>query len=209
MNLCQVNVIEEFFRTLSSELATLIPKIILAVIIVIVTYLSLRILGYVLKKLLGLADIDGMFKKYVSEKIPISFNKLIIILVYVGVILASIYSLSSIFLPHDYMTAVSSFILYVTRIVSVAVMTLILFVIFSLLIEKMQVSDQIRGFILFITMLLLITMLIDVTALSESVKQSLYIGLSIGVGALLTVFAIWFFFHQYLEKWLTAERKKK
>lgn len=205
----QINVLEEFLQTISREISLIVPKIIIAILIVIVTYLSLKILSYVMKKLLGFADIDSLLKKYWGGELPFSFNKLIVSLVYVAVILASIYGVISVFATPEYMQAVSSTIVYGTRIISIIVVALIFFTIFTLVIERVRIESRLRGYIFFIVTLLLTSMIIDVTTLSESVKESLYIGLSIGIGASLAVFAVWFFFHEYFERYLAYEKEKK
>jgi amino acid permease len=205
----QVKVIEEFLQSISREIGLIIPKIIIATLIIVVTYLSLRILSYILKKLLGFADIDSLVRKYWGEELPFSFNKLIVFLVYIAVLLASIYGIVSLFITPEYMQAVSSMIVYGTRIISVVVVALIFFTIFTVVIEKVRVESRLRGYIFFIITLLLTSMIIDVTTLSESVKESLYMGLSIGIGASLAVFAIWFFFHEYIERYLIPQKEKK
>jgi len=205
----QIRVIEEFLLSISREIVLMIPKIILATLIIVVTYLSLRILGYVMKKLLGFADIDSLVRKYWGEEPPFSFNKLIVFLVYIAVLLASIYGIITLFVTPEYMQAASSMIIYGTRILSVIVVALIFFTIFTLVIEKVRVESRLRGYIFFIITLLLTSMIIDVTTLSESVKESLYAGLSIGIGASLAVFAVWFFFHEYLERYFTPQKEKK
>jgi len=205
----QIKVVEEFLQSISREVVLLIPKIIIAMLIIVVTYLSLRMLSYIMKKLLGFADIDGLVRKYWGEALPFSFNKLIVFLVYIAVLLASIYGIVTLFITPEYMQAVSSMIVYGTRIISVVVVALIFFTIFTLVIEKVRVESRLRGYIFFIVTLLLTSMIIDVTTLSESVKESLYIGLSIGIGASLAVFAIWFFFHEYIERYLTPQKEKK
>ena len=205
----QINVLEEFLQTISREISIIVPKIIIAILIVVVTYLSLKILSYVIKKLLGFADIDSLLKKYWGGELPFSFNKLIVSLVYVAVILASVYGVISVFATPEYMQAVSSTIVYGTRIISIIVVALIFFTIFTLVIERIRIESRLRGYIFFIVTLLLTSMIIDVTTLSESVKESLYIGLSIGIGASLAVFAVWFFFHEYFERYLTYEKEKK
>jgi hypothetical protein len=43
---------------------------------------------------------------------------------------------------------------------------------------------------------------VDVTALSDPIKNALTSGLAIGVGISIGVFAIWFFFHDYLDEML-------
>ncbi|MEM2017147.1 MAG: hypothetical protein QW810_05995 [Nitrososphaerota archaeon] len=205
----QVNIVEEFLRLISGEITQLVPKIIIAVLIVVIAYLSLRILGYVMKKLLGFANIDGLMKKYWGGELPFSFNRLISFLVYIAVLLASIYSILMLFATPEYMQSVSSIILYGTRIISVVVVALLFFAIFNLVIEKIRVESRLRGYIFFIVTLLLTSMIIDVTTLSESVKESLYLGLSIGIGASLAIFAIWFFFHEYLDRYIAPQRERK
>lgn len=205
----QINVLEEFLQIISKEIAVIVPKIIIAILIVVVTYLSLRILGYVMKKLLGFADIDSLVKKYWSGELPFSFNKLIVFLVYIAVLLTSVYGIITLFVTPEYMQAISSIVIYGTRIISVVVVALIFFTIFTLVIEKVRVESRLRGYIFFIVTLLLTSMIIDVTTLSETVKESLYMGLSIGIGASLAVFAIWFFFHEYFDRYLTPQKEKK
>ncbi len=205
----QINVLEEFLQTISREISLIVPKIIIAILIVVVTYLSLRILSYVVKKLLGFADVDSLLKKYWGGELPFSFNKLIVSLAYVAVILASVYGIISVFATPEYMQAVSSTIIYGTRIISIIIVALIFFTIFTLVIERIRIESRLRGYIFFIVTLLLTSMIIDVTTLSESVKESLYVGLSIGIGASLAVFAVWFFFHEYFERYFAYEKEKK
>lgn len=205
----QLNIIEEFLRAISGEVAQLVPKILIAVLIVVIAYLSLKILGYIMRKLLGFADIDGLVKRYWGGELPFSFNRLISFLVYIAVLLASIYSIIMLFATPEYMQSISSIILYGTRIISVVVVALIFFTIFNVVIEKVRVESRLRGYIFFIVTLLLTSMIIDVTTLSESVKESLYMGLSIGIGASLAVFAIWFFFHEYLDRYVAPQKEKK
>ena len=52
-------------------------------------------------------------------------------------------------------------------------------------------------------------MLVDVTALSEQVKNALITGLSIGVGISVGVFAVWFFFHDYLDKLILSKSERR
>jgi len=57
-----------------------------------------------------------------------------------------------------------------------------------------------RGYFLFLLLLIMTVMIVDLTSLSEPAKRALEQGLSIGVGIAIGVFAVWFFFHQYLDK---------
>ncbi|MCS7125315.1 MAG: hypothetical protein NZ929_00150 [Aigarchaeota archaeon] len=209
MDKSQLQVIEEFLEVISMEITAVVPKIITAILIIVVAYVSLRLLGYLMKKILGFADIDKFIKRYWGGELPLSFNRLVIVLVYIAVILAAVYGVISIFVTREYLEAASSMILYGTRMISIIVVSLILFTVFTLVIDRIMGESRLKGYLLFIITLLLTSMMIDVTTLSESVKESLYTGLSIGIGASLAVFAVWFFFHEYLEKRLTSEKKKK
>ncbi|MEN2975058.1 MAG: hypothetical protein ABDH32_05715 [Candidatus Caldarchaeales archaeon] len=205
----QIQIVEEFIKVISMEITNLMPKIITALLIIFVSYISLRFLGYLMKRILGFADIDKFVRRYWGGELPLSFNKMVIVLVYIAVILAAIYGVVSTFITREYMEMVSSMILYGTRMISIIVISLILFTVFTLVIDKIMGESRLKGYLLFIITLLLTSMMIDVTTLSESVKESLYNGLSIGIGASLAVFAIWFFFHEYLERRLTQEKKKR
>jgi uncharacterized membrane protein YccC len=54
-------------------------------------------------------------------------------------------------------------------------------------------------------------MVIDLTSLSPSIKDSLARGMSTGLGIAIGVFAVWFFFHEYLDRLLNnkTEADKK
>ena len=200
--------LKEFASALGLELLSLVPKFIVAIIVIIVAFLILRFVGGAIKKLLSLANIDKLIERYLRVKLPISLNTIILAIFYIGVILAVLYALISIFFGEVYIELANSLLLYGARVISVIVLAIILFAAFSSIIEKIRVESRMKGYLFFVVMLLLTAMLIDVTALSDPVKQSLYAGLSMGIGASLAVFSVWFFFHEYLDK-ITAKREKK
>jgi hypothetical protein len=139
-------------------------------------------------------------EKSLGVKLSISFNSTVLWIFYTGVLLASLYGLIHIFLGPEYLSLANSALIYGARVISVIVLALILFTAFSALIEKIRIESRLKGYLLFVAMLLITTMLIDVTALSEPVKEALYMGLAIGIGASLMIFSIWFFFNEYLER---------
>ncbi len=201
------DILGEFIGVLARELIDLIPKLIIAVLIIVAGFLVLRILGSLVRKMLEFADMDGLIKKYAGIELPIPFNSIVMGLLYLGVALAIVFGLINVFLGEQFIELANSIIIYGARIISVVLITLILFTAFSAVIERIRIESRLKGYLLFIVMLLLTAMLIDITALSEPVKQSLYIGLSVGIGASLAVFAVWFFFHEYFDKLLERKRK--
>jgi len=209
MTNASAELIQEFLKTLVSEIINLGPKLLAGVIIIVAAFIALRILGMIVKKVLSFADVDGMIKRYTGIELPIPFNGIVMGLLYLGIGLAAIYGLISVFLGEQYLELASSLTMYGARIISVVVIALLLFTAFSAIIERIRVESRLKGYLFFVIMLLLTAMLIDVTALSEPVKHALYAGLSIGIGASLAVFAVWFFFHEYFEKLLETKSKRK
>ena len=199
--------LEEFFSMISKEILYLTPKLLIAILMIVMAFIILRFVGSGVRKLLSMADIDGMIKRYSGIELPISFNSIILSLLYIGVVLVLIYGFINLFLGEAYIETATSVMIYGARVISVIVLAILLFTAFSAVIEKIRVESRMKGYLFFIVMLLLTAMLIDVTALSEPVKQSLYIGLAIGIGASLAVFSVWFFFHEYFDKMLERKRR--
>ena len=202
-------ILGEFLKVMFGEIADLVPKLIMGIIVIVVAFVILRILSLVVRKVLSFADVDGMIRKYTGIELPISFNGIVMALLYIGISLAVIYGLINIFLGKEYIELANSLIIYGARIISVVIITLLLFTAFSAIIERIKVESRLKGYLFFVMMLLLTAMLIDVTALSDPVKHALYTGLAIGIGASLSVFAVWFFFHEYFDKFLEARKRRK
>jgi len=199
--------LEEFFSMISREILYLMPKLLIAILMIVTAFIILRFVGGGVRKLLSMADVDGMIKRYSGIELPISFNSIILSLLYIGVALALIYGFINLFLGEAYIEIATSVMIYGARVISVIVLAILLFTASSAVIEKIKVESRMKGYLFFIVMLLLTAMLIDITALSEPVKQSLYTGLAIGIGASLAVFSVWFFFHEYFDKMLEKRRR--
>ncbi|MCS7132464.1 MAG: hypothetical protein NZ918_01915 [Aigarchaeota archaeon] len=209
MNSFEGDLLEEFASSIAVELLNLLPKLL---VMLIVAFLVLRLGGRGIRKLLEIANLDGLIDKYLGVKLPFSLNGVFLTIFYLGVVLALVYGLINLFLGRPYIELANSVMIYGARIMSIIFLVIILFVAFSTVIDKIRVESRMRGYLFFIITLLLTAMLIDVTALSEPVKQSLYTGLAIGIGASLAVFSAWFFFHEYLDKSIlekAGEKKKK
>jgi len=200
-------ILEELASRLLMDLLGFVPKLMLAVIVILLAFLVMRFIGGALRKLLGLAKIDELIAQYLRIRLPISVNSIIMAIFYVGALIAAVYGLITIFLGEAYVETANSILIYGARLISVVLLTVALFAAFSSMIERIHVESRMKGYLFFVVMLLLTAILIDLTALSEPVKQALYTGLAIGIGASLTVFSIWFFFHEYLEK--VAERPER
>jgi len=148
--------LEKFASELARELIELIPKLILAIIVIVAAFAILKLVGGFIRKLLKLANVDELLEKTTGARLPVTLSSIILAVFYIGI-----------------------------------------------------VESRLRGYLIFIMMLLLTAMLIDVTALSEPVKHALYTGLAIGIGASLAIFSAWFFFGEFWERALEERRAKR
>jgi hypothetical protein len=183
-----------------TDIVTLLPKIILTIIVLIIVFLAIRLLNVFFKRLLELVNLDGIFKTLVKTELPFSLSSLIIILIDVGILLIAVFGLSNIFFDPFQMESIRGIFEYALRILSVLAVTILWFMMFNILIERVSIESRLRGYVLFILLIIVTMMIVDLTALSISTKNVMEQGLSIGLGITVGVFAIWFFFHDYLDK---------
>jgi len=190
----------ESLRQIAWDIVYLMPKIFIVLIVFAISFLIIRVLNIFLRKLLKFVELDKMVGKLAGFSFPFSLNSLLLFLADLGVALIAFYSVVGLFLEIQQIQMVSEGLHYGARIVSILVVAIFLFSIFGVAINKIRVETRLRGYIWFIILILITAMLIDITVLSEAVKNALITGLSLGVGISLGVFAIWFFFHEYLDK---------
>ncbi len=199
-------------QQIATDIIRFLPKIILVVIVLAVTILIVRVLNSVFRKILELVDLDGLFKKLTKTKLPFSLSNLIIALIDIGIFLIAIFGIANFYLEAKYMEVMREAFGYGARIASVIAVTIFTFMMFNLFMEKMLVYHRkaktevrMRGYVIFILLVIITTMIIDLTALSSSTKHHLVQGLSIGLGIAVGIFAVWFFFHDYIERFLSLK----
>jgi len=201
--------ISDIFNQIASEIVNFIPKILITLVIILIAIAIIKVLNFLFRKLLGIAKIDEFFAKATGISIPFSITNLLIYLADLGIILIALYSIVDICAGPTYTRLMTDVLYYGARIASVIIITLIIFASFNLVVRRLRVETRLRGYMLFIVMLLITAMLVDITALSDPVKSALIMGISIGVGISLGVFAIWFFFHEYLDKILEKKAESQ
>jgi len=190
----------EILTQIARETVRLIPKTFIALIIVALTFLVIKVLNISFRKILKFAKLDTMFKQLSGFSLPFSVDSLIIFLADLGLALISLYSIVNLFLGAQYLQLINEGLYYGARVISIVVIAIVVLVIFNALIGRIRVETRLRSYAMFIVLLLITAMLVDITALSDPVKNALITGLSVGVGISVGVFAIWFFFHDYLDK---------
>jgi len=194
---------------MASETVRLLPKVLIALIVIVMTFLVIKVLNIGFRRLLKLAKLDVMFKQFTGFTLPFSLDSLIIFLADLGIALIALHGLVNLFLGSQYLQLINDGIYYAARVASIVVIAILIFAIFNMLISRIKVESRLRSYAMLIVLLLITAMLIDITALSDQVKNALTLGLSIGVGIAIGVFATWFFFHEYLDKKFKIERVAK
>jgi len=194
------DVLKEILAQIATETVRLLPKVLIALIVIVMTFLVIKVLNIGFRRLLKLAKLDVMFKQFTGFTLPFSLDSLIIFLADLGIALIALHGLVNLFLGSQYLQLINDGIYYAARVASIVVIAILIFAIFNMLISRIKVESRLRSYAMLIVLLLITAMLIDITALSDQVKNALTLGLSIGVGIAIGVFATWFFFHEYLDK---------
>jgi hypothetical protein len=196
---------QQVLQEIATDLVTFLPRIVLAIIVLALTFVILKLLNKALLRTLKLIGFDDLFRKLAQAELPFSINSLIVALADVGVILLALFSIADLFLEPQGTVLLREALGYGARVVSVIAAVIFTFVIFSVLIVRVRIESRMRGYVIFILLILITAMILDLTALSDSTKQALESGLSLGLGIAVGVFAVWFFFHDYLDKYLKVK----
>lgn len=201
--------LEEVLSRLALETISLLPKILTCVVVIVLAFVVIKTINALLWRLLKFAKLDAIFNRFVGFALPFSLERLIVVLADVGVMVAAFYAMASLFLDPSFMQMINDGLYYTARVFSVVIIALLIFAIFNNLTAKIKVDPRFRMYTLMILILLVTAMLIDITALSSEVKSALVTGLSMGVGVTIGAFAIWFFFHEYLEVRVKSKIEEK
>ncbi len=195
----------EILTQIARETVRLIPKMFIALIIVALTFLVIKVLNISFRKILKFVKLETMFKQLSGHSLPFSVDSLIIFLADLGIALIAMYAVVNLFLGAEYLHLMNEGLYYGARVVSIIVIAIVVLAIFNALIGRIRVETRLRSYAMFIVLLLITAMLVDITALSDPVKNALTTGLSVGVGISVGVFAVWFFFHEYLDRIVKAK----
>jgi hypothetical protein len=185
---------------IAADLVAILPKILIAILVFAIAALIIKLLHWSLSKLLDFVKLDETFKKVLRIELPFSLSGVLVALVDLGIILIAVFGIASLFLAPEHLDLVGEILGYGTRIVSVVVITILTFLLFNALIDRMTSETRMRGYVTFIILIITTMMAIDLTNLSSSTKSALENGLSIGLAVSIGVFAIWFFFHEYFDR---------
>ncbi len=197
-----LDIVSEALRRTLSEVAYLLPKIAISIVIALIFFVIALVVTKVVKKILSIIKLEDLARPYVRYAIPI--NTIILALINLGIALIAAHTVVLIVYPEaiDFVMTVSS---YVGKVASVAFLIVFVFLVIDAVIERIKIERGLRGFMMLLTFLITTVLIIDVTALSSEVKAALTWGLSLGIGLSIGVFTVWYFFGDLLKK--KEERK--
>ncbi len=204
-----LGMLAELLKEIAKEIVNLMPRVFLAVVIFVSAALIIKVVNLILKKLLKFANINELIKSLFGVEFPISIDKLIVFLADFGVVLIALYGVFNLIFGPQQMSVVNEAIMYGTRVLSATIVIIFVFSAFNAFINRIKVETKLRGYFMFILLLMTTALLIDITSLSDPVKNALVTGLSIGIGISIGVFAAWFFFKEYMDKFLESKEKEE
>ena len=192
-----IEILREALKYTLSEIAYLIPKIVISIIIIVIFFAIALVLTKIIRKILNIMKLENIVKKYVKYTIPV--NTIIIALINLGIAFIAIYTIVLVIYPEAmiYISAISN---YVGRVVSVAFLIVFAFIIINTIIDRLKMERGLRGFMMILIFLISMILIVDITSLTPEVKSALTWGLSLGIGLSIGVFTIWYFFSDLLKK---------
>ncbi len=197
-NYTSVEVLWEAFRLALRDLVYYLPSIFIAIIIIVLYIVLTMLINSILRKILKFLRIDELTKPLVKQ-LYVRLSTLIIILTDIGIAILAIYTIILIIAP-QYIEYANFALYYAGRVASVVFIILISFIFLNLIVGYIRLEAKLRGFMFLVLLFITLTLIIDIAQLSEEIKTALAWGISIGISALITVFSIWFFFHELIEK---------
>ncbi len=197
-----VEFFEGLLRQLAQELIELAPRIFLALAALTSTIIAIKIVNFYLRKLLSFSKVDEAVERFFGSKPPLAPSSLIVGAADLGLGFIGVYLVLSVLLPRDLLVKVDAAAVYAARVLSVLAMIGFVLLAFNMLMSRIKLETKLKSYMTFVSFLLATALLIDVVALSDPVKEALVSGLAIGIGASIAVFATWFFFADYIERYV-------
>ncbi|MCD6409428.1 MAG: hypothetical protein J7L98_03685 [Candidatus Verstraetearchaeota archaeon] len=189
-----------------AEVAELVPKILISVIVAALFIVAAVLVTKVVRKILDTIKLDEIAGSMLSRW-GLSISWIIVTLLNIGIALLALYTIVMIISP-GLSEIVATAVNYISRIASVIFLMIFTFTVINAIVEKLKVESTIRGFLLLFAFFIALALIIDVTSLSTEVKSALTWGISLGIGLSMGVFAAWYFFGEQIAERL-REREKR
>ncbi|ABL79222.1 hypothetical protein [Thermofilum pendens] len=188
----------QLFQQVVIEIAALAPKVGLATLILFVTLLVVKLVNKSIRWLVSVARLDEYLRKSLPEGTRIPLSTLLVLVADAGILTSSAALVVRVFVP-EYSQAYREALSYISRIGSVAVLSLFSFVVIDALVKSMRMERKTERFFVMMSLLVVTLLIVDLASLSNEIKLALALGIAIGIGFLVGAFAAWAFFGEYLD----------
>ncbi len=200
--------ISELLAQIAQEAAVLAPKIFFTIIILIVIAVIARLTHKYMDRLLKAIEVDRLLEGLLGKTLPLSASRAILIAIDIGFIFLALLSIFNLLIPEEAREFVNSLMISIGKIAGVLIVAVIVIGFYGILVERIKIEAKLKSYLFFMSFLIVTALLIDIATLSSEVKAALVSGLSIGIGLSIALFALWFFFGDYLER-LTLMKERK
>lgn len=177
----------------------LIPYVIIAVGIVLLSILLAKLINKVIRWIVRVGNLEDLVKEVVPGGLRFSVATITIMIADIGIALLAITMIIRVFALATSGTY-ADLVTYVTRVVSILIMLLVLMVALDILSKTVVFEKKVESLLFILLFFFGLTMIVDLTGLSPEMKSSLGWGVAIGVGLSLGIFTLWLLFSDILEK---------
>ncbi|MEM2794099.1 MAG: hypothetical protein QW511_05535 [Candidatus Methanomethylicia archaeon] len=191
---------EEFvliINSIFSEAVLIFPKIAFSIIIAVLILLLIKLLNKFIKWMVKIFNLEQLINSLIPGGLRASLTTLIMMFADLGLLMVGVAMICRIIIVDEQLY--TSIILYTSRIISIAILTLIFIISLDAFMKYVKIERKLENTLVLIILLLVIIVLIDLTSLSSEIKYAIGLGVSIGLGLILGIFVFWLLFKDYIE----------
>ncbi|RSN68043.1 hypothetical protein D9Q81_07115 [Candidatus Korarchaeum cryptofilum] len=197
-----MQIVEELLEAMNDVIAA-IPKVALASLILLISLLIIRLTNRMIRWLVKTGKLEEGIRELFPEGTRLPLARMFSLLADSLILIAASAAIIRIFVPEQ-AQLYSEAMIYLTRIGSVVILTLVSIVLTDALVKSMRFEKKTERFFLMLISLIIATLIIDLVNLTYEIKFALSLGFAIGIGALVGVFSAWAFFGEYLERKMSS-----
>ncbi|MEO3993852.1 MAG: hypothetical protein QN229_06090 [Desulfurococcaceae archaeon TW002] len=193
-----MEIIDMLYEVLRSTVR-LIPYVVVAIGIILLSIFLTKLINKVIRWIVRVGNLEDLVKGIVPGGLRFSVATLIIMIADMSIALLAITMVIRVFALATSNTYVE-LVTYITRVVSIAIMLLILMVALDILSKTVIFEKKVESLLFILLFFFGLAMIVDLTGLSPEMKSSLGWGVAIGVGLSLGIFTLWLLFGDILDK---------
>lgn len=186
-------------KSLANEIALLLPKIFVAILITLVAVAAVKGLNRLIRWIFVKADIESFIERSLRVKFRFPLLHLTILVCDLGIALTALVAGVRIFVP-EYLPIYSDLVVYAVKLISISVLILIFLLGLDVLIKVTTLEKRVESFFYILVFLFTLLLVTDLIALGPEIKHSLGMGIAIGMGITIGAFSAWIFFRDIMRK---------